>query len=240
MQLTETISKELATQHYAFLDAEDLPKDLDLLEDKEAFFRAWDNLEDDKYLPNGASYRQRRFDTVRFYPITGKIELLPHQSFVQSEDYNSVAGGVQREFAPLESFVLSNYFFKALLQFDFEIILANVAPDLREKPWDVHVHFMRVIASQGQTGNPTPEGIHQDDVDFIAMHLIQRSNVKGGNSLVYTTEKEQIDKHTLTNPLDSMFINDRALMHAASPTQPINPNEIGIRDLLTFDCTCVK
>ena len=61
----------------------------------------WENLEPDKYLKNGARFRERRYGRFYYVPRTNSIQLLKHRPYFQSKDANAYAGGIHREVAPL-------------------------------------------------------------------------------------------------------------------------------------------
>ena len=55
---------------------------------------------------------------------------------------------------------------------------------MAEQSWHVDVHQIRIIATANEEGEPTPEGIHHDENDFICMHLANRQNIVGGATTI--------------------------------------------------------
>jgi hypothetical protein len=49
------------------------------------------------------------------------------------------------------------------------------------QPWFVEAHQFRIDTTDG-IGRPTPEGAHRDGVDLVAVFLVSRSGIKGGES----------------------------------------------------------
>lgn len=228
--------------NFQFVPAEDFVSPNELIPAREAFFNEWNALGEDNYLPNNAKYRKRRFGVVKYNVALDTIELLPHTSFFQSAEINSAAGGIQRVFAPLTDQIFHNAFFRYLVRTDIEKFCSAGTSDRDEmqgKTWFINVHLMRIIGTAEEIGDPTPEGMHADGVDFIAMHLIHGQNYLGGESLIYNSDRELVFQRRLSAPMDSIYLNDRKMFHAASRVEPSDPGAPGIRDLLTLDCVMI-
>ena len=58
-----------------------------------------------------------------------------------------------------------------------------VAPE-EELRWFVEAHAFRIDPRAG-VGRPTPEGAHRDGVDFVAVVLVERRGVRGGETRVF-------------------------------------------------------
>lgn len=65
--------------------------------------------------------------------------------------------------------------------------------------------------------------------------MINKQNVKGGISTIYTLEKEKIISLTFDNFLDSCYVKDEKVMHDVSSIECKDDNEIAIRDMLILD-----
>ena len=48
------------------------------------------------------------------------------------------------------------------------------------RAWHIEVHQFRIEARPGEPGQPTPEGMHRDGVDFVLVLLVRRQNVRSG------------------------------------------------------------
>ena len=95
---------------------------------------------------------------------------------------NSYASGIQRNLAHLKGSTLTNPFLHALIKFNFRYFPLDSA--MAEQSWHVDVHQIRIIATANEEGEPTPEGIHHDENDFICMHLANRQNIVGGATTI--------------------------------------------------------
>ena len=56
-----------------------------------------------------------------------------------------------------------------------------------DAPWYVEAHQFRIDTTDG-IGRPTPEGAHRDGVDFVAVVLVAREGIKGGETRVFEAD----------------------------------------------------
>ncbi|MEO0565607.1 MAG: 2OG-Fe dioxygenase family protein, partial [Chloroflexota bacterium] len=105
---------------------------------------------------------------------------------------------------------------------------------LLNEPWRVDVHLIRVVAKHGETGHPTPEGIHRDGAAYVTVHLAELDNVVGGAVSIYDDSKAHLDTFTLQNVLDAYLFRDEVLWHGVTPIEPL-AGGVGVRSILTFD-----
>jgi hypothetical protein len=100
---------------------------------------------------------------------------------------------------------------------------------------EVGVHQIRTTCSPEISGNPAPEGIHQDGTNFIGIYSINRTNIEGGKTQLYAKKSENpiFDKALAAGEL--LLVNDRRLFHYTTPICPEGDGE-GTRDVfvLTF------
>ena len=193
----------------------------------------WDHLELDRYLRQGAKFRQRRYGRFSWSPSTDVLTALPHEPYFQPEEENLYAGGIVRDFAPLLPDTLHNPFLHALVRATFACL--PVADDTQGKNWEVRIHQIRIVATPEEPGLPAPEGIHQDGTDYLTLHLVRRRNIAGGESTIYDLERKPIRHYTLREPLDSLILEDPRIMHGVTPVYPADGRTKGIRDLLGVD-----
>jgi hypothetical protein len=186
----------------------------------------------DTYLPDGASYRFRRFGRFSYDTATGNLLSLPDRPFLQAVDFNRLNGGVARRFAPLSTAVRHNETLYQLVRFH-ATELRRACPDIAL--WKVYVHQIRIAAWGDGNGRPTPEGVHQDGHYFVAQVLIARENVTGAESRIFTPKNELITRTTLTNPLDTLLVNDRAVFHEVTELHCQARDKLGYRDMLLID-----
>jgi hypothetical protein len=97
--------------------------------------------------------------------------------------------------------------------------------------WYVEAHPFRIDTTDG-IGRPTPEGAHRDGVDVVAVFVLGRHNIKGGESRVFEANGPAGQRFTLTQPWSLLLLDDERTIHETTPIQPENPNELGWRDTL--------
>ncbi|WP_367323329.1 2OG-Fe dioxygenase family protein [Streptomyces sp. HUAS ZL42] len=222
--------EELRNLGYSLLTRDQFPLDPELHRFEEELAGEWNDLEVDKYLKNGSRFRERRYDRFYFLPRSGLIRLRPHRPYYQSDGVNEYAGGIERDVAPLSRATLHNPLLTRLIRLDFARF--PVQPQWLDDPWDVQCHQFRIISTPDEVGEPTPEGPHRDEVDFGAIHLMNRLNVTGGESQVYSESKELITEFCLTSRMDTMFWADQKVLHAVRPITAAQAGATALRDVL--------
>lgn len=106
--------------------------------------------------------------------------------------------------------------------------------DINIKNINVSLHQVRQICYPGIESHNSPEGIHRDGADYIvSAFIINKSNISGGNSIIYDKNKKEIFKKEL-NEYEGIFQEDKKLWHYVEPINSIN-NKIGYRDILGLD-----
>jgi hypothetical protein len=204
-----------------------------LARDWERLRHDWDDLELDRYLEYGATFRRRRYGRYYWSPQLDALLVLQHEPYFQPEDENAYAGGIVRDFAPLLPETVHNPFLAALVRCTFACL--PVAGNRLRQSWEVRIHQIRIVASAQEPGQPAPEGIHQDGTDFLTLHLSQRRNIVGGESTIYDLNRKPIERYTMRETLDSLILEDPRIMHGVTPVHPADSASLGIRDLLGID-----
>jgi hypothetical protein len=192
-------------------------------EDLMALRAGWDDLAPDKYLKDGGRYRKRRHSS---FVIEGDdVSLAPHRAHWQPVEYNALHGGMERWFEPVTPQVAQSGAWLALLRW-----LAGVSTALKgERRWFVEAHQFR-IDTAGGIGRPTPEGAHRDGVDVVAVFLVAREGIKGGETRVFEAQGPRGERFTLTEPWSLLLLDDARVVHESTPIQPVG--ESGHRDTL--------
>jgi hypothetical protein len=208
----------------------------------------WSRLPPDQYLRDGGRYRQRRHGC---FVIDGaQVTLAPHRAHWQPVEYNALHGGIERWFQPLESALVGDAMWSRLLRMLGERASAlrggmsapkehsTSAPDGHAPalgrhggPWYCEAHQFR-IDTAGGIGRPTPEGAHRDGVDLVAVMLVERSGVKGGETRVFDADGPAGQRFTMTAPGTMLLLDDARVIHETTPIQPLEPQRIGHRDTL--------
>lgn len=225
-----TPAKELAqtlrSQGYAVASAQTVATISKVaLENLENLRQYWEDLPRDPYLKDGGRYRFRRHAS---YEIKGDhLNLVPHRAHWQSVNYNALHGGIERWFEPIQSALLNDPAWQSLL-----VGLAKLLSSLKPaSTWFVEAHQFR-IDTAGGIGRPTPEGAHRDGVDFVAVFLLDRVGIKGGETRIFDASGSAGLRFTLAQPWSVLLMNDERMIHESTPIQPLG--DYGYRDTLVL------
>jgi hypothetical protein len=177
-------------------------------------------------MADGGRYRRRRFAV--YAAGADAIVRAPHQPHYQSRDYNRLNGGVERWFDPIEPFVGDSPVMHAILRCSRTIFEGLAGP----RAWHVEVHQFRIEAGRDQHGQPTPEGVHRDGVDYVLVLLVDRRNIVRGTTTVHRLNGDTLGSFTLASPLDAALLDDARVAHGVTPIEPIDPDRPAYRDVL--------
>jgi hypothetical protein len=186
---------------------------------------SWDELPPDAYLRDGGRYRRRRHSC--FVVDGDTVSQVPHRAHWQPVEYNALHGGLERWFEPMRPEVVAAPVWTRLLQ-----RLSAACSELKgARPWYVEAHQFRIDTTDG-IGRPTPEGAHRDGVDFVAVILVRREGVKGGETRVFEAEGPRGIRFTMTEPWTTLLLDDARVIHESTPIQPVTVG--GYRDTLVL------
>ena len=216
----------LQQQGYAVLDARSLCDmsgcDLGALH---ALAPSWGDLPPDAHLKDGGRYRRRRH--ACFVVQGEQLTQSAHRAHWQPIEYNALHGGMSRMFEPMDAELVSQPVWKQLL-----VWLASVCSSLKgRQDWYVEAHQFRIDTSDG-IGRPTPEGAHRDGVDLVAVFLVDRQGVKGGETRVFEATGPNGQRFTLIEPWSVLLLDDARVIHESTPIQPLQQE--GHRDTLVL------
>ncbi len=187
----------------------------------------WDDLPPDTHLRDGGRYRRRRHGCL--VVEQDHVTAMPHRAHWQPVAYNALHGGFERWFEPLAEGLTASRAWLPLLR-----ALARVADGLRgRQTWFVEAHPFR-IDTQGGIGRPTPEGAHRDGVDLVAVMLIARHNVKGGETRVFEADGPKGVRFELEQPFSVLLLDDERVIHETTPIQPRAADQTAWRDTLVL------
>jgi hypothetical protein len=194
------------------------------------FFASWERLETDAFMRDGGRYRRRRIANFSAEPgVPGHVRGV-HRPHFQAVVHNTLNGGVDRWFAPMEDAVAEGAPLRAMLDLGRAMADALHGP----LPWFVEAHQFRIEAAAGAPGFPTPEGVHHDGVDVVLIAMIARSNLVGGETLVEDDAGASLARFVLRDALDTALLDDVRVRHGVTPVAPEDPALPSCRDVLVL------
>lgn len=214
----------LKQQGFAVLSAESVAQlSATSLADLGALEGSWDALAPDQYLKDGGRYRYRRHGSYKIND--GQVEAVAHRAHWQPLSYNALHGGMHRWFEPIEERIARQPAWQSLMVF-----LAKVASEMHgPQTWFAEAHQFR-IDTEGGIGRPTPEGAHRDGVHLVAVFMVGRHHIKGGETRVFDMNTPVGQRFTLSQPWSVLLLDDERVIHETTPIQP--EGEKGWRDTL--------
>jgi hypothetical protein len=182
----------------------------------DALSASWSRLPPDGYLRDGGAYRHRRHASYVLDLPAGNLHAAPHRAHWQPTDYNALHGGIERWFEPVEPGVARQPAWQGVVSALGRLFAAACGGVDR---WYVEAHQFRIDTAQG-IGRPTPEGAHRDGVDFVAVILVARHDVRGGETRVFETDGPRGVRFTLIEPWTALLLDDARVIHETTPIQP--------------------
>jgi hypothetical protein len=179
-----------------------------------ALAESWDRLPRDPYLRDGGHYRARRHSCFTYTVAGGVLAPVARRPHWQPTTYNALHGGLLRWFEPIETGLAGAAAFRQLLA-ALGALFAQLQPVER---WYIEAHQFR-IDTQGGIGRPTPEGAHRDGVDFVAVVLVRRGAVRGGETRVFQAHGNQGIRFIMEQPGSTLLLDDARVIHETTPIQ---------------------
>ena len=227
---TSTLHNQLQRDGFAFVTADIMRNLLEAqsLSDWPVFAASWNELGPDTYLAARGRHRRRRH-AVFAADAGGEIRREPHQPHYQSLTYNTLQGDIQRWFEPLQPAIADGASLRGILAFSRELFGALASATGR---WHIEVHQFRIEARAGEAGEPTPEGVHRDGVDYVLVLLIDRTNIESGTTTIHAHDGTLLGNFTLTHALDAALVDDARVCHGVTAVTPLDPARPAHRDVL--------
>lgn len=220
--------ENLSKAGYAFLPAAEMGSLLHVeISQLSALDEWWASLPRDQYLRDGGHYRSRRHSCFVQDFAPASFLQAPHRAHWQPTSYNALHGGLERWFEPIEPGVVKTSVWTQLLT-SIGSIFRQIRPVDR---WFIEAHQFRIDTDSG-IGRPTPEGAHRDGVDFVALLLVRRRNVRGGETRVFDANGPSGVRFTMQEPWSLLLMDDERVIHETTPIQP--DGEGGVRDTLVL------
>lgn len=224
--LTE-LSIQLKTRGYAILDASSVCVWSGCsIDDLNNLLASWNDMPTDQYLKDGGRYRKRRHSSFKFEADV--FTLVPHRAHWQPLTYNALHGGMTRWFEPISGQITALPAWQKLLT-----AFAKTSNDPQALQC-IEAHQFRIETAGGSIGRPTPEGAHRDGVDLVAVFMVGRQNIKGGETRVFDAAGSTGERFTLQEPWSLLLLDDAKVIHESTPIQPLT--DFGYRDTLVLTC----
>jgi hypothetical protein len=196
--------------------------------DWERFAQSWSDLPVDTYLVDRGRYRRRRYAVYTAH-ADGALQREPHQPHYQSREYNPLYGGIERWFAPIEDPIGAGDSLRSVLRLAVACF-GRLAPQVAR--WRLEVHQFRIEAYPDRPGQPTPEGVHRDGVDYVLVLMVRRHNIGAGITSIHAPDGTNLGSFTLSDPFDAALIDDARVYHGVTPVVPLDPSQPAYRDVL--------
>lgn len=227
----EALAARLQEQGFAFVVADTMRALLQqrhTLDDWDRFAASWNTLAPDTYLAAHGRHRRRRHSVFSAGAV-GPIRREPHQPHYQTLHYNPLQGDIERWFEPMQPEIIDCLSLRTILEFCRDFFTA-LAPAVAA--WHIELHQFRIEARAGEPGEPTPEGVHRDGVDYVLVLLIDRHNIASGTTTIHAEDGRELGHFTLTAPLDAALVDDARVFHGVTAVTPLDPTEPAHRDVL--------
>lgn len=223
------LDDQLTSAGYAVLDAASWSRQSNVaLQQLQTLHRFWEDLPPDAHLRDGGRYRRRRHGS--FVVDGAEVTAVPHRAHWQPVEYNALHGGIERWFEPLPAALLADPCWGQMLA-----ALGRCASALRgAQRWYTEAHCFRIDTGVEGIGRPTPEGAHRDGVDLVAVILVARRNVKGGETRVFDARGPHGLRFTLAEPWSVLLLDDARVIHETTPIQPLDAALPAQRDTLVL------
>jgi len=225
----DTPAATLQAQGFALLAAADLRRECQVDAAALAALQpAWNDLPPDAHLRDSGAYRFRRHASYVQELRDGQPVRVAHRAHWQPTEYNALHGGIERWFEPVKPLLDGTPGWRAVLH-GLGQVFARTAGDSAPPRWYIEAHQFRIDTANG-IGRPTPEGAHRDGVDYVAVILVDRVAVRGGETRVFQAAAPFGVRFTLAEPWSALLLDDARVIHETTPIQP--DDKAGWRDTL--------
>jgi hypothetical protein len=231
MIAANSLPSSISREGFAFVRGRDMREMLaecGPLDDWSSFVDSWNHLDVDNYMADGGRYRRRKHAAYGA-ASDRRIRRKPHQPHIQAIEYNPLHGGIARWFEPVAREIGDGATMRTILAF-CRGLFGGLAPEINA--WHIEVHQFRIEARAGESGKPTPEGLHRDGVDYVLVLLINRRNIRSGVTDIHALDGRPLGHFTLIDPFDTAVVDDRRVAHGVTPVEPIDPVLPAYRDVL--------
>jgi hypothetical protein len=181
-------------------------------------------------LRDGGRYRFRRHSC--FVVEQGVLRQVPHRAHWQPVEYNALHGGMQRLFAPMSDATVALPVWHQLVE--QLAALSSALFDPAPVPGPALWRRTSSASTPPRHWPPHARRAHRDGVDLVAVFLVNRAHIKGGETRVFEANGPAGQRFTLTEPWSLMLLDDARMIHESTPIQPLQDG--GVRDTLVVTC----
>ena len=218
-------------QGFCFVHADEMREALvgvGALDDWAAFAESWEHLGPDPYLARTGRARRRRH-AVFSATQDGAIHREINQPHFQSSEYNRLQGDIERWFDPVTDAIADGACLGTILRYCVALF-GGLSPDVPR--WRIEVHQFRIEARPGEAGEPTPEGVHRDGVDYVLVLMVDRRNIESGTTTIHLADGTELGSFTLTEAFDTALVDDSRVFHGVTAVTAFDPTQPAHRDVL--------
>ena len=179
----------------------------------------FNNLPGDQYATPG--YRYRRFSRFK-YGMTGHLETIEPDHFMQKSDINKAFGDIERKFEPLERELINKREFNQMVGL-FQAACGGTVTT-------IDVHQVRIVVNPDKPAPAAPEGKHHDGYDFIGAFIVTRNNIQGGNFMLWDSVDTPDEDYLFKNDLIGKYavIDDKKYVHTGDDLTVVDPSRNGV------------
>ncbi len=159
------------------------------------------------------AFRLRRYSHFQF--TDNQLERLPTKAFVQADNINSYQGNVERVYPEIEETIVNTAAFSEMFH-NFKQ-MAGV-----DDSTPIEVHQMRIIVGQDAITETAPEGVHQDGFNRLAVFVIERKNICGGEIRVHADKESAPFVSHAFDKGEFVVLNDARFWHSANAIEAAN------------------
>lgn len=247
----ERLTEALRTEGYALLHPEDVAALAGIAPDAlDALLPSWEELALDNYLKDGGRYRRRRhscfiqrgagleqtahrahWQPLEYNALHGGMHRLfepMRPDTVAQPAWNALLRAVGDACSAARGCSASGTDGSTASASAVAEAEAGAAPEADAdagtappaEPWYIEAHQFRIDTTDG-IGRPTPEGAHRDGVDFVAVLLVGREGIKGGETRIFEADGPNGKRFTMTEPWTMLLLDDATVIHESTPIQPL-------------------
>ena len=179
--------------------------------------------------------RFRRHDKLVYLPWSRDLVLLPLPCYYRDLPQWPTGG---RTFSGLGTALYGSDAFRELIAADlFRCPFGDIE---RCFPIEVGVNLIKIRATPEQCGFSHPDKPHRDGERYVAIHLLERFQVTGGDNAVFDDAGALLWRGLLADRFDTLLVDDVRVLHQVERVHVLPPADEGFRTVLIIDMTPMR